>query len=95
MIIGASTTVLPGVVIGDNVVVGAGSVVNRDIPSNSVAVGNPARVVCSYDDYIKRKKSEMENAPIFDEKYTFRNPNITTEMKKERSIDWKRRSWVC
>ena len=31
----------PGVTIGDNVVIGAGSIVNKDIPSNSVAVGNP------------------------------------------------------
>ena len=37
----------PGVTIGDNVVIGAGSVVTRDIPSNSLAVGNPARVIRS------------------------------------------------
>lgn len=37
--------VLPGVTIGDNVVIGAGSVVNRDIASNTVAVGNPCRVI--------------------------------------------------
>ena len=37
--------VLPGVTIGDNVVIGAGSVVVHDIPSNSVAVGDPARVI--------------------------------------------------
>lgn len=43
--IGGSVTILPGVTIGDNVVIGAGSVVSRDIPSDSVAVGNPARVV--------------------------------------------------
>ena len=43
--IGAGTTVLAGVTIGDNVTIGAGSVVVKDIPSNSVAVGNPARVV--------------------------------------------------
>ena len=36
---------LPGVTIGDNVVIGAGSVVTKDIPSNSVALGNPCRVV--------------------------------------------------
>ena len=36
---------LPGVTIGDNVVIGAGSVVNKDIPSNSVAVGNPCKVI--------------------------------------------------
>ena len=43
--IGGSVTILPGVTIGDNVTIGAGSVVVADIPSNSVAVGNPARVV--------------------------------------------------
>lgn len=43
--IGGSSTILPGVTIGDNVTIGAGSVVVKDIPSNSVAVGNLARVV--------------------------------------------------
>lgn len=39
--IGANVTILPGVTIGDNVLVGAGSVVSKDIPSNSLAYGNP------------------------------------------------------
>ena len=43
--IGGSVTILPGVTIGDNVTIGAGSVVVSDIPSNTVAVGNPCRVV--------------------------------------------------
>lgn len=43
--IGGSTTICPGVTIGDNVVIGAGSVVVKDIPSNTVAVGNPCKVV--------------------------------------------------
>lgn len=43
--IGGSVTILPGVTIGDNVSIGAGSVVVKDIPSNSVAVGNPAKVI--------------------------------------------------
>ena len=43
--LGAGVIVLPGVTFGDNVVSGAGSVVNRDIPSNVVAVGNPCRVL--------------------------------------------------
>ncbi|HEX3158287.1 MAG TPA: sugar O-acetyltransferase [Gemmatimonadaceae bacterium] len=42
--IGASVTVLPGVEIGDNTTIGAGSVVTRSIPANCVAVGNPCRV---------------------------------------------------
>lgn len=43
--IGGSVTILPGVTIGNNVVVGAGSVVAKDLPDNVVAVGNPARIV--------------------------------------------------
>ena len=43
--IGGSVTILPGVEIGDNVSSGAGSVVVKDIPSNSVAVGNPCKVI--------------------------------------------------
>ncbi|EGQ9146612.1 hypothetical protein GEZ23_17740 [Vibrio parahaemolyticus] len=43
--IGANSVVLPGVTIGENSVIGAGSVVTKDIPSNVVAVGNPCRVL--------------------------------------------------
>ena len=43
--LGAGVIVMPGVTIGDNVVIGAGSVVTKDLPSNVVAVGNPCRVL--------------------------------------------------
>ncbi len=43
--IGAGCTINPGVTIGENALIGSGSVVTRDIPSNAVAIGNPARVV--------------------------------------------------
>lgn len=43
--IGGHVCVLPGVSIGDNTVIGAGSVVNRNIPANVVAAGNPCRVI--------------------------------------------------
>lgn len=43
--IGARTTILPGVIIGDGAVVGAGSVVSKDVPPYAVVAGNPARVV--------------------------------------------------
>ena len=48
--LGGNVIVLPGVTIGDRVVVGAGSVVTRDIPSDSLAVGNPARVIRKIED---------------------------------------------
>lgn len=47
--IGGNVCVLPGVSIGDNCVIGAGSVVVKDIPANSVAAGNPCRVLKSID----------------------------------------------
>ena len=43
--IGGNVTVLPGVSIGDNVVIGAGSVVTKDISSNVIAVGNPCKII--------------------------------------------------
>jgi acetyltransferase-like isoleucine patch superfamily enzyme len=43
--IGIGAMILPGVKIGDEVIIGAAAVVTKDIPSNSVAVGNPARVI--------------------------------------------------
>jgi maltose O-acetyltransferase len=43
--IGGSVTILPGVSIGNNVSIGAGSVVVNDIPSNTIAVGNPCKVI--------------------------------------------------
>lgn len=52
---GASVTVLPGVTIGSNTVIGAGSVVNRDIPSGVVAVGNPCRVLRTITEEDKKK----------------------------------------
>lgn len=47
--IGGGAIILPGVTIGDNAVIGAGSVVNKDIPPNSVAVGNPCKVIRHID----------------------------------------------
>ena len=77
----AGTIILPNVEIGDRVVIGAGSVVNRSIPSDSVAVGNPARVIGTYDNYIQKRKKEMEKASCYDYSYTI--GNITQEKKDE------------
>ncbi|WP_195543596.1 sugar O-acetyltransferase [Massiliimalia timonensis] len=49
--IGAGVTIVPGITIGDNVVIGAGSIVTKDLPSNVVAVGNPCRILREVDEY--------------------------------------------
>jgi len=56
--IGYNTMILPGVNIGNNVVIGAGSIVTKDIPDNSVAVGNPAKVIKTSDEYFEKLKRE-------------------------------------
>lgn len=55
--IGYRSIILPGVKIGNRCVIGAGSVVNRDIPDNSVAVGNPCRVVKTSDELLTKLES--------------------------------------
>ena len=50
--LGANVTIIGGVHIGDNVFVGAGSVVVKDVPSNCVIAGNPAKVIKSYNPYM-------------------------------------------
>ncbi len=71
--IGSGSIILPGVTIGDDVVIGAGSVVTHDIPSRSVVKGNPAVVTGTIDEFLARKKKEMEIYPVFDVSYPKRN----------------------
>ncbi len=47
--IGANATILPGITIGKNSIVGAGSVVTKDVPPNCVVAGNPAKVINKID----------------------------------------------
>jgi len=54
--IGISCIILPGVTIGNNCIIGAGSVVTKDIPDNSVAAGVPARIIKSTDEYLEKLK---------------------------------------
>lgn len=59
--IGRQTILLPNTKIGNNVIVGAGSIVTKNIPDNVVAAGNPARVICSIEDWVNKQKCNMEN----------------------------------
>lgn len=55
---GNNVMVLPGVTIGSNVVIGAGAIVSRDIPDNSLAVGIPAKVIKTADEYFEKLQKE-------------------------------------
>jgi len=58
--IGVGAIILPGVTIGDNTVIGAGSVVDKDIPANAVAVGNPCKVVRGIDESDRIKAQNLK-----------------------------------
>lgn len=85
--IGAGSIVLPGITIGNNVVIGAGSVVTRSVPDDCVVAGNPARRICSYDEYISKHKAYQKTKTCYSELYTARNPKLTDDMKNEMVSD--------
>lgn len=64
--IGIQSIIMPNVEIGPNSVVGAGSVVTRNIPPNCVYAGNPAKFICSYEEYLKKSMNNIGNTGIND-----------------------------
>ena len=88
--IGAESVILPGVTIGNDVVIGANSTVTHNIPSNSVAVGSPARVICTLEEYIQKEKERMKSAPVYDEAYTLRKDvSMELRLKQKEELDGK------
>ena len=68
--IGINSIILMGSHIGDNVIIGAGSVVKGNIPDNVVAAGNPAKVICTLDEYYaKRKAKYVDEAKLCAREY--------------------------
>ena len=59
--LGQNVSILKGVEIGSNVIIGYGSVVTKSIPSKSVAVGCPAKVICSFEEYYEKRKEQYVN----------------------------------
>ena len=80
--IGAESVILPNVSICDNVIIGAGSVVTKSILQSGIYAGDPACFICSYEDYLSKKKKEIDCSKKFSVDYTLRG-NITVEKKKE------------
>ena len=64
--IGWGSIILPNTTIGSRVVIGAGAVIAKDIPDNSVVIGNPCRIICTYDEYVAKTKNLMKEYPVID-----------------------------
>lgn len=86
--IGAESVVLPGVTIGSNVIIGANSTVTHDVPDNSVVVGNPAKRICSLDEYLDKEQKRMETNPCYGEEYTLRQ-NVSMELRMKQKKELK------
>ena len=74
--IGAGSIIMPGVCIGPNSVVGAGSVVTRSVPPDSVVAGAPAHHICSYEEYVEKMLPRCRRYP----------PEITSDWRKLRRV---------
>lgn len=55
--IGNNALIMPGITVGDNVLIAAGSVVTKSIPTGYIVAGNPARKIGTYDEYIKKMEA--------------------------------------
>jgi maltose O-acetyltransferase len=64
--VGARAIILPGVTIGDDAIVGAGSVVREDVPAGVVVAGNPARQLATTADYVERHREAMGRRPAWE-----------------------------
>lgn len=80
--IGAGAIVMPGVTIGEGSIVGAHSVVTKDVPAYSVVAGNPARIIGTSTEFFSKRFNELGAAECFDEGYTLHG-GIAAEMKEE------------
>jgi maltose O-acetyltransferase len=84
--IGDSVIVLPNVTIGPNSIVGAGSVVTKNVPMNMIAAGNPAKTISSVEAYIKKIENISKNKKIFNEDYYIDDLDETKRQEIYNSI---------
>lgn len=90
--IGARAFIMPNVVLGDGCIVGAGSIVTQSFPENSVIAGNPAKFICSVQDYEQKCKMQLEEGPLFSEDY--RLGRITDHQKREMNDRIKKYGFI-
>lgn len=84
--VGADTMILYNVKIGSNVIIGARSLINRDIPDNCVAVGSPAKVVGTFDEFVKKRRQEKQ--------YPFHLRPVNQQVSDEL-VNWCWKEFQC
>lgn len=84
--IGARALIMPGVTIGENAIIAAGSVVTKSVPKGVVVGGNPSRILANTEEYLKKHKENMEFSNVYDDSWTIWG-NITPDMRQKMSDD--------
>jgi maltose O-acetyltransferase len=79
--IGARTVILPGVELGPRTVVGANSVVSKSLPPQTVCAGAPAKVICSLEEYLARRRERLATRP----KYSYSKYDISVLNAERRA----------
>lgn len=81
--VGHGSIILPGVRIGDNCIIGAGSVVTKNVPDNSVAAGNPIRIISSYDAFVEKHRRSLQCRPVYNTLWTEKTSEEKQQMKTD------------
>jgi maltose O-acetyltransferase len=85
--IGAHSVVLPGVTIGDNAIIGAGSVVRRDVPEGAIVAGNPAVEIGTLEDFTVKHLKRIAERPCYPREgfsaYAYVSPENMSRMRDE------------
>ena len=87
--IGANSTILMNVHVGNDVIIGAGSLVNKDIPDGMVVAGVPAKIICTTEEYRLQQLNLINESPKYSKSDTFYSGKMTNEKQIEikNSID--------
>ncbi len=85
--VGAKSIILPNISIGDNSIVGAGSIVTKDVPENVCVAGNPAKVICTIEEYTNKMKERMDADNIFDEQFKITKIDKQGKEKMKKALE--------
>lgn len=88
--VGMKSIILMGSQIGNNVIIGAGAVVSGNIPDNVVVAGNPAKVVCTLDDYYERQIKRLDS---YAKIYYKRTKSYLQRELTENDMNWYNQLW--
>lgn len=80
--IGARAIIMPGITVGENAIVAAGSIVTKNVETNTVVGGNPAKFICTLEDYLNKQKDLISSLPNFDSTYSI-NRSVSDAKKTE------------